>query len=378
MYLLHLWLGLLSSLVIFTLCISGCIYAFKTQITEVYNYDKIFIEKTGKAQTPSELQEALTKNNKHLISLTIPEAENRTWNLSYKAQDGSIKGTFYNPYTKEELGNGDQSLNLFFEVILDLHRNLLMGNIGRQIVGASVLIFLLLLLSGFVLWIPKKIKYLKQALTIKTNARFQRINYDWHNVTGFYTMIFLAFISITGLYITYPWVKNALIISLGGEPIIEEMKNQENKKEDYGFADIMNDMMNREAEKKELKHHQIATLQLIIDETNRHFPNPGTIAVEFPNDENPRFMVKKINRNNLLGAVLPDEITFDKTGLLKTKEIFLEKPLNKQFTSLAKPLHTGEIMGIGSIIFYFIVTLIGAALPVTGIIIWWHRLKKMN
>lgn len=376
-YLVHLWFGLLSSVVVFVLCISGCLYAFKTQIIEAYNYDKVFITHSGTAQTPSELQQKLSLEGKELISLTIPESSSRSWNISYKDGSGAVSGSYYNPYSKKELGNGDQSLNRFFEVVLDLHRNLLLGNVGRQIGGISVLMFLVLMISGFFLWLPKKLKYLKQSLTVKLNARFQRINHDLHNVLGFYAMIFLMFIAITGIYVTYPWVKNALIVSLGGEQISQINTAVENVEND-AFADLMADMMNRESEKTDLKNEQIASVQKIVDETNLHFPNHGTVSVEFPNDENPRFMVKKINSDNLLRALLPDELTFSKTGELKTKEIFLEKPLNKQFSSLAKPLHTGEIMGLPSIIFYFIISLIGAMLPITGIIIWLHRLKKLK
>lgn len=376
-YLVHLWFGLLSSVVVFVLCISGCLYAFKTQIIEAYNYDKVFITPSGTAQTPGELQQTLFSEGKELISLTIPESSSRSWNISYKDQSGAVSGSYYNPYSKKELGNGDQSLNRFFEIVLDLHRNLLLGNVGRQIGGISVLMFLVLMISGFFLWLPKKLKYLKQGLTVKLNARFQRINHDLHNVLGFYAMIFLMFIAITGIYVTYPWVKNALIVSLGGEPI-SQINTVSETEENDAFADLMADMMNRESEKTDLKNEQIASVQKIVDETNLHFPNHGTVSVEFPNDENPRFMVKKINSDNLLRALLPDELTFSKTGELKTKEIFLEKPLNKQFSSLAKPLHTGEIMGLPSIIFYFIISLIGAMLPITGIIIWLHRLKKLK
>ena len=376
-YLLHLWLGLLSSVVVFVLCISGCLYAFKTQIIEAYNYDKVFISATGSSQTPGELQQKLSADGKELISITIPESSSRSWNISYKEINGAVSGTYYDPYSKKELGNGDESLNRFFEVVLDLHRNLLLGNTGRQIGGISVLMMLVLILSGFFLWLPKKLKYLKQGLTVKYKARFQRLNYDLHNVLGFYAMIFLIFIAVTGIYITYPWVKNALIVSLGGEPV-SQINAAEISSENDAFADLMNDMMNRETEKNNLKDRQIVSVQKIVEETNRFFPNPGTLSVEFPNEENPRFMVKKINSDNFLRALLPDELSFDKTGELKTKEIFLEKPLNKQFTSLAKPLHTGEIMGLPSIIFYFVISLIGAMLPVTGIIIWWHRAKKLK
>ncbi len=114
----------------------------------------------------------------------------------------------------------------------------------------------------------------------------------------------------------------------------------------------------------------------LISTTEKFFPKPGIISINYPNSENPRYTVTKIDTDNFLGALLPSELSFDKNGELKTKDIFLEKPLNKQFISLSKPLHTGEIMGLPSIIFYFIITLIGCLLPVTGFVIYYHRLVK--
>lgn len=376
MYLTHLWFGLLSSLVVFILCITGCLYAFKTQITELYNYDLVFVENVGNSkQLPDELIKKLESEKKKITAILLPDKPNRSWVVSYTNQFGDLNTSYYDPYKKMELGVADQSLNRFFEIVLDIHRTLLMGEVGRQILGVGTLMFLYLMLSGFVLWLPKKLKYLKQNLTIKLNAKFKRLNYDLHNVMGFYAMIFLAFISITGLYITYPWVKNALIVSLGGESL-SQINSEQTQENDDAFASLMNDMLDRQKEKSEVVEEKLVSINQLLSTTEKLFPKPGIISINYPNSENPRYTVTKIDTDNFLGALLPNELTFDKKGALKTKDIFLEKPLNKQFTSLSKPLHTGEIMGLPSVIFYFIVTFIGCLLPVTGFIIWYQRLVK--
>lgn len=373
MGLLHLWLGLLSSVVIFILCLSGSIYAFKNQIIDLYNYDKIFItESTAKKLNPDLIAANFKKEGRELTSIAMP-AGNRSWLVSY-AQGTQNGSTFINPYNGTQLGSADAGLNSFFEVILDLHRTLLLGNVGRQIGGASVLMFLVLLISGFVLWLPKKLKYLKQGLTVKLKSKFYRLNHDLHNVLGFYSIILLFFIAVTGIYVTYPWVKNAVIISLGGESIQNTLQSED----DDTFANLMGDMLARQQEKKDLKDSEAVSLSKILATANQYLNYDGATVLELPNSENPRFTVRKINTQNWLGAMLPDEVTFDKTGDFKTKEIFLDKPLNKQFTALAKPLHTGEIMGLPSIVLYFIITLIGCILPITGIIIWWQRVRKMR
>ena len=372
----HFWLGLLSSIVVFVVCFTGCLYAFKNQITEIYNRDKVFVEKVSNAKkfSADDVQNQFLKNHKKITALTVSNDKGRSVSVSYE-ENGVAQTTFFNQYTGEELGAVDTSLNVFFETVLDLHKNLLMGNVGRQILGAGVLIFVFLLFSGFVLWLPKRIRNLKQSLTVKWNARFQRLNYDLHNTLGFYTFLLLFFIAITGLYVTYPWVKNILIVSLGGESI--SSINTENKESDDAFAGLLSDMIQKQNEKKEEQKVKIS-LDEILKKADDILPYKAVTTIELPNKENPRFVVSKINNTHFLGMMLPDEVTFDKNGELKTKDLFLDKPLNEQFTALVKPLHTGEIMGLPSIILYFIVCLIGCSLPVTGIVIWWHRLQKQK
>lgn len=373
MWIIHLWLGLLSSIIVFIMCLTGCLYAFKNQITDLYNRDKVYITAGTEAKSPNHIQTELSKNGKELTSLLIPESKSRSYVVSYR-ENQLDKSAYYNQYTGKILGQADTGANHFFEVVLDIHRNLMMGNAGRQIVGASVLMFCVLLISGLILWLPKKLKFLKQGLTVKLKAKFQRVNYDLHNTLGFYTFLMLFFIAVTGLYVTYPWVKNGLIISLGGSSIDNIAKEKDNG--DDPFGGLLEDMLQKQDEKKNLKDASSASIDKVLKMADQHLPYTAVTSIELPNKDNPRYVVIKTNTQNFLGMMLPDEVTFDKTGVLKTKELFSDRPLNKQFTALAKPLHTGEIMGLPSIILYFIISLIGCSLPITGFLIWWHRFKK--
>lgn len=376
MWIIHLWLGLLSSAVVFVMCFTGCLYAFKNQINDFSNRDKIYISQgSGAVMNPDLIQAELLKQNKELTSLMIPDDNGKSYVIGYR-ENNLDKNTYYNQYTGELLGQADVGSTQFFETVLDLHRNLMMGNVGRQIVGASVLIFCVLLISGLILWLPKKLKFLKQGLTVMFKAKFQRVNYDLHNTLGFYTFLMLFFIAVTGLYVTYPWVKNGLIVSLGGSSIDNISKEKDNGED--AFGGLLEDMLQKQDEKKNLKNAESASIDKILKLANHHLPYHAVTSIELPNKENPRYVVIKTSRQNLLGMMFPDEVTFDKTGVFKTKESFSDKPLNKQFTALAKPLHTGEIMGLPSIILYFIVSLIGCSLPVTGFLIWWHKFRKMK
>ncbi|OCA69728.1 hypothetical protein BBI01_16525 [Chryseobacterium artocarpi] len=376
MWIIHLWLGLLSSIVVFVMCLSGCLYSFKNQIIDFSNRDKVYISSTSRqVRTPDQIQTEFFKQGKVVTSLLIPDDTGRSYVIGYK-ENNVDKSTYYNQYTGQALGQADVGSGKFFDVVLDIHRNLMMGNVGRQILGAGVLMFCVLLISGLILWLPKKLKFLKQGLTVMFKAKFQRVNYDLHNTLGFYTFLMLFFIAVTGLYVTYPWVKNGLIVSLGGTSIDNISKDTDSG--DDAFGGLLEDMLEKQNEKKNLKDSESASIDKILKLADQHLPYRAVTSIELPNKDNPRYVVIKTNTQNLLGMMLPDEVTFDKTGVFKTKELFSNKPLNKQFTSLAKPLHTGEIMGLPSIILYFIVSLIGCSLPITGFLIWWHRFRKMK
>ena len=375
--LLHLWLGLLSSLVIFTVCLTGSIYAFKNQINDFYNRDKVYVESTGNRLSLDVIQEKFSKKNAEITAIIIPENNKKSYLVTFTDKDTKVSKTQYlNPYTGETLGGADHGLDQFFAVVLDIHRTMLVNQIGKQIVGISSLLFIFMLLSGLVLWWPKKWKHLKAGLTVKWNAKFHRLNYDIHNTLGFYALLFLMFMAITGLYVTYPWMKSGIIVSLGGNAVLTENAGEgANDEISNAFSDLLKDMMDKQDEMADLKEVKPVSMDSISGLAYKHLKYSATTIIQLPDEKDPRYRIKKINTDNWLGAQLPDEITFDKKGEVKTIERFADKPLNKQFVEISKPLHTGEILGLPSVILYFIVSLVGCSLPITGFIIWWKKVK---
>lgn len=372
----HLWLGLLSSLVITTVCLTGSIYTFKDKIIDVYNYNKVYVSKQATPRLSCDsISSILYSKGYEITSITIPSAPDKSYKVGYSTLASNKLGNFYiNPYSGVILGTGDYSLDGFFDIILNLHRSLLISGIGKDIVGISILMFVFMLISGLVLWWPKKWKALKNSLKIKWKARFYRLNYDLHNTLGFYSFLVLLFIAITGLYVSYGWVKSGLIVAMGGQPVLTKETSKEAQEEiTSSFDDMLKEMLAVEAEKENRKNTAQVSLNKIIQLTNQKLPYSAITFIALPTEKTPYFIVKKINRENWLGALLPDIIQFNTKGELKKLELFSDKPLNKQFVAISLPLHTGEILGWPSLILYFIVSLVGCSLPITGFIIWWKK-----
>jgi len=381
MSVLHLWLGLLSSVVVVIVCLSGSIYTFKDKIIDAWNYDKVYVSAGNTPALPIDtIQNRLKNEGKLITAISIPSSPGKSLTISYKSVDGIQIGSFYmNPYTGENLGSGDYSLKEFFSLILSIHRSLLISGIGRDVVAASILLFVILLISGFVLWLPKKWKQLKGGLVIRWKAKFARINYDLHNVLGFYSLLLLLFIAVTGLYVSYGWVKSGIIVALGGEPVLTaNSKAPVNDALSDSFKDLLKDMIATENDKENLDLEKTISLDEIIKLSNKHLPYRAITTISLPNEESPHITVKKINTENMLGAIVPDIVTFNNQGEFRTLERFADKKLHEQFVEISLPLHTGEILGWPSLIFYFIASLIGCSLPVTGFIIWWKKIPSGN
>ena len=96
---------------------------------------------------------------------------------------------FINPYTGKVIHSvcKEPRETDFFSFILKGHRTLwIPGKAGKLMIGYSVVIFVITLITGLVLWYPRKWnkKTALRNFTLKIKAPFARLNYDLHNVLG--------------------------------------------------------------------------------------------------------------------------------------------------------------------------------------------------
>lgn len=368
----HLWLGLLSSIVIFFVCLTGSIYAFKQQIENGINHEYLAVESAGiERKSIDSLINRFEKQFGKATQLSIFPEVNRSILISSSGKNSPGMSVYYDPYSGEQLGIKNVTAGKFFVIVLDLHRFLLAGDIGKTIVGTAVLIFVYILFSGFILWLPKKWKQLKKGFTIKWRARFYRLNYDLHKVLGFYALLLLFFIAITGLYVSFHWVKNFIVVGLGGNSIVISETNTALKEElSQSFENLLDNLQTEKSIPLSMEELSIKRLLLKADSV---FKYPGIQQLQLPNDQINAFQLTKTNTENPLGFVVPDRIEFSAIGKIRNVIRFKDLPIHEQFKAIAKPLHTGEIIGLPGITLYFIASLIGCLLPVTGFMIWWKK-----
>ena len=361
----HKILGLTTGIVVFIVAITGCFWAFNVEIESLFN-DKQIIE--------NENEPLITPTKAKLIAEKI-FPENTVHGTLYKKGDDAVEVIFYdrepefyqsvflNPYTGEVIRVEDH-FSGFFAFILKGHVRLWLPKaIGEQVVGVSILIFILIIISGFIIWIPKKKKNLKQRLTFdwKDTTRWKRKNFDLHTVVGFYICSFALILAFTGSMMSYNWLKYVVYKSTGGE-----------KEARFFIPENLSDLSEK---------GDAVPMDFLIEKLQKENPQAAAFELHYPKTEEQSIYVEVTNSKGLFYD--SDFRFFDQNTLeeIETKSIFGKYENAKVADKIQRmnyDIHIGAIGGIVGKIIAFLVSLLTATLPVTGVLLWYGRNYKKN
>ena len=123
----------------------------------------------------------------------------------------------YDPYTGENLGDPFPPVLRVLSWLVDLHDNLLAGTLGRRLNGIGGAAFLLIVLTGAVLWWPGRGRWLR-SLTVSRHSRGRRLLWQLHSTLGFWTFLLLASWGLTAIYFAFPLPFESLIDHLDPNP----------------------------------------------------------------------------------------------------------------------------------------------------------------
>ncbi|MGV3586975.1 MAG: PepSY-associated TM helix domain-containing protein [Adhaeribacter sp.] len=361
---IHLWLGLTSGLLVLFLGITGCILAFEREIqnfTQPYRFTEV---RQQPLLPPSVLKNIADKAlpNKHAHSVSY-EPGKAAQVVYFSLEPGYYYSVFLNPYTGQVLKVKDVDADFFRIIIMGHYYLWLPPHIGQPIVATGTLIFVVLLVTGLVLWWPKNKAARKQRFSIKWNARWRRVNYDLHHVLGFYMTWVIIFIAFTGLVWGFQWfAKSAYWVASGGKNLVV-------------FEESFSDTT--QLQRTNLNQPAMDILWQRTRAANPDFT--GSLDVHVP--ENAKAAIEV--------ALNPDTDTYWQTDYRYYDQYTLKEiEVKHQYGAFAKAgaadklfrmnydIHVGAIAGITGKIIAFFASLLAASMPVTGFLIWWGRRKK--
>ena len=351
----HRWLGIGSGLIVLVVSLTGCIYVFEQEIRDVFQSKYYYVAESNAPkkdlqQLQQIVQTQFPKDN--IISIRFKEKPGAAYIFITK-KDRTVS---VNPYTGEVIGVRNTKTD-FLNVVLRLHRTLLLGDVGKQIVKWNVLIFFILCISGLVLWWPKQKRFFKRAATINFRTRnWKAFNWDLHSVAGFYALFVLVIISLTGLFFAFDNVKDFVRL-ITNEPV-------EKKEGKPRSVPVLGIRFPLERAYQQMRSSCPGARETIITAPADSF-SPIRIIMQYPYT-----LVRKQN------GWLFDQYS----GAALKKTSYRHYTAYDKISRSNYQLHTGNIpgLGIGTKIIYFLASLFAASLPVTGFLIWWGKRSRQK
>lgn len=393
---IHLWAGLISGLVLVVVCFTGTVYVYNTEIRESaakHLYEVSEQREEVKPGLNTILESARKQIEGDFISVSIPFEANRSLQINVKKEgDQSRSGTTYfiNPYSGEVLGSNAEPTwadNLMKDMF-SLHRWLMLDRVekpllgelpnrtlGSYITGTATLLFTIGVITGLIIWFPKRLKNWKQGLIIKT-GNWKRLNHDLHNSLAFYSIIILFLMGVTGPFWSFPWYKEALQKSLGTYKE-QPSENRSGNAVNQTVSGTAN--QNPGANSGESGDQSMALMTMdierIVQLTDSVLDYEGSYRVSFPQKPEDLISVNKY-KTGFFAPAAADKIQMKADLAIDEVQVFKEKPLNERISSSIKSIHIGDVYGSFSKILYFLACLVATTLPFTGTLIWINKMKK--
>lgn len=199
----HLWVGVLLSVYVVVISLSGAILVFRTELTRA-----TFPAALSPYKPPqtAPLSSAVT-NFQHrfpraeLTSVTLPSATLPAFQLEAKDAEGHPLHALADPQTAAIYPQP----RTWIDVVYDLHLYLLLGEAhGIQYNGIGAAGLLLLAFSGLVLW-WRGLAAWTRGLRLSLRHNWRRINFDLHSAIGFWTLALITWWALSGVY--FAWYK---------------------------------------------------------------------------------------------------------------------------------------------------------------------------
>jgi uncharacterized iron-regulated membrane protein len=357
---LHLWLGLITGILVVIISLTGCLYVFERDlrdITEPYR----FVTIENKPVLPPSVLRSIAEKKRGMMATGVQYGRpGEAAAVTYIKKPQGFTYVYLNPYTgdfiREKIRDRD-----FFRMALAGHFYLwLPPKIGQPVVSVTVLIFVFLLISGLIMWWPRKWDRAtrKNNFGINWKAQFKRLNYDLHNVLGFYVLLLAFVIAVTGLVFGFKWFARSYHFVLTGSKTITVTKKP--------LSDTAYQLSSL------LQNAEDSIWQQVMKE---YAPVTGLLQISFPGK----------TADPVAVTYNPDKKTYYKRifryfDRYTAKELATSIPApvttGEKIYRMNYDIHVGAAFGITGKIIAFTASLICASLPVTGFLIWWGRRKR--
>ncbi|MFC6381618.1 PepSY-associated TM helix domain-containing protein [Psychrobacter glacincola] len=415
---IHRYTGLVMAAFLFMAGMTGALLAFHDELDALFNQRLVVVEQ---AQTPplsiATLHEKVSSRYLEYGFSTMPVASepNRAVVFAVDKYKGDIKvepeplfqEVYINPYTADIIGVRDKDewawRNTMWKVFW-LHRELLLGDIGKLVLGIIALVWTINCFIGFYLTLPRAVKknhtprqdlakkrasLLKRwlpAWKIRRDTNAFKLNYDVHHAFGLWLWLMLFVIAWSSVGFNLQQVYRPVmqaVVGLDGNKGKEGKSNKADKPSEQvkpvrnatanavnkaNSIDYLSKQANIAAQKNGLTIQQLLGMRWVEDDQQ------WQMRFKTNQDIGKKSGASSITVNARDGSV--EKVNF----------AYQNASFGHKVDQWLSTLHMGHIShGAGHLAYQIFLALIGVAVAVlsgTGVYLWWkgrqQRLKSLQ
>ncbi|MGO2770065.1 PepSY domain-containing protein [Pseudomonas taetrolens] len=358
---LHWFFGITAGLVLALMGITGAMVSFQDELLNLLNPSVLKVEKLDSGVLPpAELVRKVEAiEGKQVSMLWVGVDSDSAARIFFTPPPGERRGQlrYVDPYTGEY--QGDANGQGFFNLMLQLHRFLAIGQTGRQITGACTLMLIFFCLSGLYLRWPRKALNWRTWLTLDWAKKGRSFNWDLHAVAGTWCMIFYLMAALTGLSWSYEWYNKGLQKLFSDTP-----QHEQQRKGRRGQPGPAGPAPTADYEAVWASIQKAAGPGLSLYNV-RMPPVAGQPATVF-------YLLKNSPHERAFNQIVLDPVT----GVIKKHERYDDKSYKAQLLSSIYALHVGSYWGLTGRILVTVASLTMPLFFITGWLLYLDRRRK--
>ncbi|QDT52426.1 PepSY-associated TM helix [Caulifigura coniformis] len=430
----HFYAGVFVAPWLLTLAITGGLYIFKSEVEFLCRSHLLQVSPGGQSRTSyaSQLDAVKAAFPEHRVtSATIRPGDTHSTQFALRKIEPPTQGdpaqarrdffrnnitAYVNPYNNEvlgTLGRENDSLGPFFRTVLSIHRNLFVGTTGRVITELATSWTIILIVTGMYLWWPKNWTKSAGVWWPRTKKRYTLLR-DLHAIFGMYLTPIALTIAVTGMFYSFAVGK---VIHDAAHYVMEDPeepspaeRSTRGSEQNRSAASASQAVARRgegspraegarSAEQgraagergrggfngppREAELPIKLSLDEMVDIGRREYPdriitaNLGGGFRRGGGDRNPKAIDIGAGNdfNATYGQMVNTTLSVDRdNGTILKKQHLSEG--GHFWHGWTYPLHVGSIYGVSTKIVWMIACVMLAAMPITGLWMWWERRPK--
>ena len=398
---LHWLLGVTAGIVLALVGVTGAMLSFEDEALAALNPGIITVEPRGVALSPEALVSRIAEQRPDdtVQSLARYADPGRAARVGFAPRaDAQASGPggrkrgesrYVDPHTGALLAQ--PRYEEFFRTTMQLHRWLVMDEVGKQVVGFSTVALVFFCLSGLYLRWPRRWASPRAWLALDWKQKGRNFLWHLHSIVGTWMLLAYLVMALTGLWWSYDWYR-AGVDRLAGMPERGEPAKAAGAKERAGGAVNVGDAKvgdaqagaagrgeARASDGEPGRDPEAAALDITANWTAfaRIVPAWSEATMQWPRDGGGvQFRYLDVDPAHERASNTLE--LHPATLAVVRHERYADKPLGQRLGGSMFALHRGSFFGLGGVIVFMLASLLMPLFAITGWMLYLQRRRRQR